>query len=228
MTIGDVLATDRVVDLAGDSETRSLIPRVMIELKRLGPAAARVLEMRLTAKRDAYAWSHWGEVVIAIRTLLRQPPSWPGWEPAPIVVAVHAIGCFRWAPPVARQIAPEKPVPFRGQVAAIVGRDRPRGLELEVLRFWAEDVKPGGTLGAFLGPDEVDYASARGMLGQCDECYRPIARPPSGRMPKRDRCERCRKAREYDAWKHKNPDKARELWRKATTAYRRRLKGEAD
>jgi hypothetical protein len=72
----------------------------------------------------------------------------------------------------------------------------------------------------------VEYKSDPLSSYQCKDCYRPIPLTPSGRMPRRERCEPCQKAWEYDAWKAKSPDKARALWRNATTTYRRRFKGD--
>src|SRR4051812_21392332 len=116
VTIGDVLAADRAVDLADASDARRQADRAAVGGKRLGAAGGRVLDMRDAAAQEVFPWSHWEKVVIAVRTLLREPPKWHGWERLPVVQAIHDIGCFRWAPPVARQIAPRKPVPFQGQI----------------------------------------------------------------------------------------------------------------
>lgn len=227
MTIGDVLAADVVVDLTSRyplGERDGAAGRWEAELVA---GIGVLLESRDEAAADNASWACWVGVATAVRMLARHPPGWWTRPRLPVAKAIHTVGVYRWAPPVARRIAPGGPLPYV-KVARLQHRDYAREKSvLRVFRFWAEEVKPGYPAGSFLRPDEVTVEFAPGLEKLvCRECNRLMPLTPAGRFSKRARCEKCQAVKEHAAWKTRNPEKARELWKKATDKYRSRLRGE--
>ncbi len=97
-----------------------------------------------------------------------------------------------------------------------------------MVRFFAEELEPGGADDAFLKPGEAEIKPVKRLPGLvCRECNRLNPRTPAGYLPTRTRCERCQRRKENGAWRGRDPEKARELWREAKNAYRRRHRGTA-
>lgn len=221
MTLGELLELDRVRDLS-----HYLLAAQAKELAFLYDIDKDLWTLGQGVQDGRFIWKI---IIRSIRTLLKEPSrSSHQTGGLPFITAIHAVGVFPWAPPVARQIAPLKQPRPRVIVKSLFPKaaiNHP-GV-LRVIEFWAQDLQPGGAEESFLAPGEIEIQPVPGFPGLvCGKCGRLNPRTPAGYLPKRKVCEQCQKAKEHAAWKARDPERAKMLWRNATNARRRRLRGE--
>ncbi len=108
MNLGQLLDADRRFDLESSGNVWSLLsPNAYGRMTDHSAVQALAFLKHSTEFRGSgHDWMTWMRTVEAIRVLMRKPPFGPGYKPPSAAEAIHTIGCYPWAPPVARLIAP--------------------------------------------------------------------------------------------------------------------------
>jgi hypothetical protein len=238
MTLGELLALDRVWDLADPRAVGKLLKfgenplagrpegETARDLVFLADDANHSINRRINGFDVTPGWRVWRQVIWSTRVLLRSPPGWRNPLTGKRALAAFALSPFAWAPRVARRVAPPGTHPVTALLHPLLCDKSETDGAGAVVDFLCGQLTPGGAEGAFLEPEEVGIAYTPALAGLvCRACDGLIPRTKSGRVPRRTRCESCQKAKEYAAWKARDPDKARALWRKSKSTDRRESPG---
>ena len=236
MTIADVLSSDLDLGLT-DAE---LVRDALLPDPRSGRGAVlpRAYNFLLPLIEEAErrpigfrgGWVVWSDTVWAVRRLLRDPAYHQAWydleRPIELVHAIHLVGVFAWAPPIARQICPGRtPSTETISKAYDVSKGSMPGASYAI-EFW-KNLDARGIDDMFImdGERPIFPSPERPEL-TCEKCGALNSRTPTGRLPRRTLCGPCKKKKENEAWAKKDGDHARRLWRKASKTYRQSRKSD--
>jgi hypothetical protein len=173
-------------------------------------------------------WYVWSLTLRAVRRLLRDPTDHQRIDRPKLVTAIYLVGVFRWAPPIARQICPGRMPDLAEIVKAYAPSKGSAPGIYNAIDFWA-GLDDYGADDLFIrdGDEEIVPVNTWPEL-TCERCGLLNGRTQKGRLPRRALCGRCKKAKENAAWKEKDRERAKRLWRAATRDARQRKKTEGE